>query len=286
MSFLFVDKITHSTSHLIRGIKKITADDFYLYPNVSGPMMFVPSLIGEALGQLAAWNIMQRNNFANRPVAGVVAQARLMRPAYVGETLVLESTIDAVENDLVQYHSIATVGDEPAFYIDGALGPLLPMEDFIAPKLAKQQYLSIAPQASWKNPLTNQGCCEKALFHFDHISEFEPNSGLVAEKMVLGSAPYFPDHFPDKPVLPLTVLLECKLNLAHEFAKRAGWPSEFYVNEVKKIKMNAFVRPGDCVVTRLTIKKFCSAEGILYFQSKVNGKRVCVLEIVMKPREK
>jgi len=285
MSFLFVDKITHSTPQLIRGFKKITEDDFYLYPDMSGRMMFVPSLIGEALGQLAAWNIMERNDFSNRPVAGVVAQARLIRPAYVGETLWLESTIDALENDLVQYHSVAQVGDEPVFHIDGALGPLLPMKNFIAPKLAQQQYFSIAPGAMTEKSSHPQGRCDPALFYFDHITECEPNSTLVAEKTVLASAPYFPDHFPDKPVLPLTVLLECKFNLAHEFAKCSGWPSEFHVNEVKKIKMNAFVQPGDCVVTRLTVREFSKAQGILYFQSRVNGKRVCALEIVMKPRE-
>ena len=51
----------------------------------------------------------------------------------------------------------------------------------------------------------------------------KPGISLIAEKRVTRAAPYFPDHFPNKPVLPMTVLLECKLNLAREFIARAGY---------------------------------------------------------------
>src|SRR3990167_11085891 len=94
MRFLFVDRITElMPEKYTRGIKHITASDFFLYLDQDNHYQFASSLIGETLGQLTAWNIMQSNEFKQRPVAGVVAKACLHRPAYLGETLELESFI-------------------------------------------------------------------------------------------------------------------------------------------------------------------------------------------------
>ena len=100
----------------------------------------IPTLVGETLGQLAAWNVMFSNDFTRRPVAGIAASAKLMRYVYVGETILLESFIDHLDETVVQYHSIARVNDEEVFLLRGALGPLLPMQDFIDTTVVKQQF--------------------------------------------------------------------------------------------------------------------------------------------------
>lgn len=289
MRFLFVDRIMElSPAKLVRGIKHITRDDPYLYCDETGRLSFIPSLIGEALGQLAAWNIMVSNNFTQRPVAGLTARARLYRSAYVGETLLLESFIDHLDEAAVQYHSVARVGDEIVFTIDGALGPLLPMEDFIDPTEVRRQFAEIDRPGEWPGlmPSTAQPLAEEtprraASMLFDRILASEPGVSLSAEKRITRAAPYFPDHFPNKPVLPLTVLLECKLNLAREFIARAGFTKSYDVREVRKIKMKEFVYPGDIVVCHLSIKKHDADELVLTYRSEVDGKRVCVLEVVL-----
>ena len=251
----------------------------------------MPSLIGETLGQLAAWNVMHTNQFTQRPVAGVVSSARLHRSAYVGETLVLESFIDVLDDTAVQYHSVARVGDDIVFSIDGALGPLLPMDDFIDPVLVRRQFDEINrpgdllldgslgasdERASGHSPLQ-----ARTNMQFDRIFSSEPGVSLCAEKRITRAAPYFPDHFPNKPVLPMTVLLECKLNLAREFLAQAQFPQHYQVQELRKIKMNVFVHPGDVLITHVKIKSHDSNELILTFRSEVDGKRVCVLDVVM-----
>lgn len=294
MRFLFVDKIENiieTHPQVIRGTKYISENEFYLYPDKNGRMMFVPSLIGEALGQLAAWNVMQRNDFINRPVAGVVGRAQMIRPAYVGETLVLESTIDSLESDAVYYHSVACIDGTPVFYVDGALGPLLPMDEFISPELAREQYACITPGRTVRPHIPGiisdfnadkVRRCDADLFYFDQITDFESDNYVVARKQISLNAPYFPDHFPRKPVLPLTVLLECQLNLVHEFAVRSNWPSDFRVHEINKIKMSAFVQPGSQVEALVTLKKSSSVEKTLQIQTKVENKRVCVLEMIVR----
>ena len=290
MRFLFVDRILElSPAKFVRGIKHITHDDPYLCQDDQGRLCFIPSLIGETLGQLAAWNVMFCNDFTQRPVAGIASAASLHRPVYVGETLLLESFIDNLDEAAVQYHSIARVGDEIVFTIDGALGPLLPMADFIDPALARQQFDEINRPGEWSGvlPASTQLMPETntprvAPMCFDRILECEPKVRLSAEKRITLAAPYFPDHFPNKPVFPMTVLLECKLNLAREFVARAGFDRSYQVAEVRKIKMSDFIHPGDIIVTHLTVKRHDADELILSYRTEVLGKRVCVLDVVLR----
>ena len=135
MRFLLIDRILHSSARGdVCGLKHVTREDYYLCGDEQDKACFVPSLVGEALGQLVAWNVMERNGFTRRPVAGVVACAHLYRPAYVGEAIFFTAQIDELDETAVRYHGTASINDEVIFRIDSALGPLLPMNDFISEK--------------------------------------------------------------------------------------------------------------------------------------------------------
>lgn len=297
MRFLFVDRIIQSSpGEWIKGVKHITQDDSCLTQDKQGRPCFISSLIGETLGQLAAWNVMAHNQFTLRPVAGVVASARVCRPAYVGETLLLESYIDSVDDTAVQYHSIARVKDEPVFIIDGALGPLLPMEHFISSQEVQMQYEEIYRPGDWDvlstsyastNPFdfsnAQPAVCKS--MHFDRIVDFEAGSHLLAEKCVSRAAPYLADHFPKKPVLPMTVLLECIQQLTDQFLTRSAL-EQYQITELRRIKMNEFVLPGDVLQCMIKVKSQTDNELILSCRSEVEGKRVCVLELVLNPKGK
>ena len=289
MRFLFVDRILElSPGVSIRGIKHITRDDLYLCEDGQGRLSFIPSLIGETLGQLAAWNVMFSNDFRLRPVAGIASSAQLYRSAYVGETLLLESFIDHLDDSVVRYHSVARIGNEVVFTIDDALGPLLPMGDFIDTDEVRLQFLELNRPGQWPPQIQCQ--VEKAIdlpllprvsMCFDRVISSEPGVSLCAEKRISRSAPYFPDHFPKKPVLPMTVLLESKINLAREFIKRAGITRPYKVQELRKIKMKEFVLPGDVLLCYLKVKQQDADTLVLSFNSEVEGKRVCVMDMLL-----
>lgn len=297
MRFLFVDRIIQSApGEWIKGVKHITQDDSCLTQDKQGRPCFISSLIGETLGQLAAWNVMARNQFTLRPVAGVVASARLCRPAYVGETLLLESYIDAVDDTAVQYHSIARVNDEPVFIIEGALGPLLPMEHFISPQDAQHQYEEIYRPGDWEalkasyvnishidDVNANLSVCKN--MSFDRIVAFEASNYMLAEKKVSRAAPYLPDHFPKKPVLPMTVLLECIQQLTEQFLIVSAL-EHYQITELRRIKMNEFVLPGDVLLCMMKVKNQTDNELVLSCRSEVEGKRVCVVEVVLNAKGK
>ena len=289
MRFLFVDRILElSRGEFVRGVKHIGPQDPYLCYDQQGKLCFIPSLVGEALGQLAAWNVMEANGFTMRPVAGIASCARLIRPTYVGETLLLESFIDRLDETVVQYHSVASVGSEVVFTLDGALGPLLPMDNFIDRKLVTQQFNDINHPGEWPpiavdrhDTLPDNFVPNLVPFVFDRIIASEPGVGLSAEMKCNPLAPYFPDHFPRKPVLPMTVLLESKINLAHEFLELSSFSKQYKVYELRKIKMKDFILPGDVVTCHLTVKSHEENKLVLNFRSEVAGKLICVLDLVM-----
>lgn len=286
MRFLFVDRILQLIpNQSIRGIKHITADDYYVCAAGDGSLYFMPSLIGETVGQLAAWNVMSSCDFQYRPVAGVVSAVQLYRKAFVGETLYLEALIDAVDDRAVQYHGVAKVGDEVVVRIEGALGPLLPMATFIDDTLVRRQFDELNRPGAYHDfptQIDNLTTQRTPFFgmQFDAIIDSMPGVSLTAVKHITRAAPYFSDHFPNKPVLPMTILLECTMNLARDLIARSGFTDTYQLQTIRKIKMNEFVLPGDSVLTHIKVKAQTEQELMLTARSEVDGKRVCVLEMV------
>lgn len=286
MRFLFVDHITALVPSVsVRGVKHVSHQDPYLCLDATGRWCFMPSLIGEALGQLAAWNVMSSGDFKQRPVAGLASLACLYRSAYVGETILLESHIDSLDASAVQYHSVARVADEVIFTIDGALGPLLPLEEFSDPLEVREQFRAIYRPDEPVLLVSKGGEVSTAArvpsMEFDSILECEGHMRLCAEKRILPDAPYFPDHFPRKPVLPMTVLLECILNLAGTWVASRG---TYAVRTLRNIKMSDFIKPNDLVRCTLTVKHDHQDELVLRCRCEVEGRRVCVLELQFYPQ--
>lgn len=236
---------------------------------------------------------MHHNQFSKRPVAGIVSKASFSRPVYPGETLFLDSTIESLSDDSVAYHSEGLVGDEKVFHIESALGPMMPMDSLISEHDARQQFEEIYHPGEFTVTETNHSNVitsdiqPSIQFQYDQILSVEPGVSIKALKRVTRAAPWFPDHFPNKPVLPLTVLIESTMNLAREFLKYSEFGQvAFEPIEIRRVKMNEFVTPGDEVVTLLKVKQYDDETLVLSGRCEVRGKRVCVLEIYLARRER
>ena len=72
---------------------------------------FSPCLVAEAIGQLAAWVAMARDDFRRRPVAALAGEGRIMGNATAGETLELGVEIEDWDDDAVAYAGWARMGD-------------------------------------------------------------------------------------------------------------------------------------------------------------------------------
>lgn len=281
----------------IQGIKQVTLSDVYLRPSAchEGQWILMPAIIGETLGQLGAWCAMHANGFKWRPVAGVAATVHILGEAYIGDTIFLETTIDSLDDSAVEYHSRALVNKKPIFTIDGALGPMLPMEDFIDPAEVKRQFEKIYRLGDMPEQLETENThthlvasqpLKREYVGFDKILEWELRDRAVLQKSLSLSAAYLPEHFPRKPVLPLTILLEAKLELAAKFLKESYEDGKSFVPIiVRRIKMSGFVQPGDTVITRMRLKEKTDNQAVLVFHSELaGGRRVCMTEAVFEKK--
>src|SRR5262245_46627927 len=116
MNFLFVDRIFEfEPSKHAKALKHVTASDPYLKTDREGRSVLPSCIIGEALGQLTAWVVMDACDFAKRPVAGIADEVRIYRDVYLGETVLLMTEIEALDDQSVLYNSYATVCGEIVF---------------------------------------------------------------------------------------------------------------------------------------------------------------------------
>ena len=179
-----------------------------------------------------------------------------------------------------------------------AVGPFLPMRDFIDKSVVQRQFDAIYRPWGMDKPVDSavitqastllrewtsaSSCC--APMQFDTIIEHEPLVRIVAQKHVTRAAAFFADHFPHKPVLPMSVLMECFVNLADVFLAQAQGARPLRAHQFQRIKMNDFIYPGDVVTASMSLKK-SAMDGpsfIVACRAEVAGRRVAVLEIICK----
>jgi 3-hydroxymyristoyl/3-hydroxydecanoyl-(acyl carrier protein) dehydratase len=274
--FHFVDQILEfDPGRHALGIKRVRSCDTFVRPNAAGVATLLSCIIGEALGQLGAWSVMAAKDFAVRPVAGVVGEVAIIGEAAVGDTILLDTTIDSVTDDAVFYHATASVDGATVLRLENALGPLLPMEQFNDPKEVRERFARIHHSGdSAGESQTGEGSAAPFDLSFDEILSFEGCKEATAVRTLSGREAFLRDHFPRKPVLPLSLLLESVLQLGQKVLEDGG--ARYVPTRARKVKMSRFVEPGSSLVAKVQITDRNAENALLKFRCEVGGERVCV----------
>ena len=74
---------------------------------------FPLALVGEAIGQLAAWAAMAAVDFGQRPVAGLAGSIELLHEPRAGQVLELAADLEQVDAESVEYRGTAHVDGTP-----------------------------------------------------------------------------------------------------------------------------------------------------------------------------
>lgn len=97
----------------------------------------------------------------------------------------------------------------------------------------------------------------------DRITELEPQKSITALKNLSLAEEYLADHFPGFPVMPGVLMLETLIQAgawlirhAEDFAH-----STIMLKEVRAIRYNSFVTPGNSLIVKMTVRK---QEGCLW----------------------
>jgi 3-hydroxymyristoyl/3-hydroxydecanoyl-(acyl carrier protein) dehydratase len=201
-----------------------------------GVARFPAALVAEAIGQLAAWCAMDAIDFRGRPVAGLATETRFFGDAHPGDTLDLVADLHTCNDEAVAYDGEASVGGKPVVGLVGCLGPMLPIAEFDDPQALRARLAllrdggAMPERFAGVNPIAAE------------TIERSAGSALRARVDVPGTAAFFGDHFPRKPVFPATLLLDTLIRLALDVARerdRGAKPSR-----VTHVKMRSFIVPA------------------------------------------
>ncbi len=125
----------------------------------------------------------------------------------------------------------------------------------------------------------------------DRVIECVPGKRIHAIKNVTLNEPYFPGHFPHRPVMPGVMILEALAQAAGILAfKTAGVvPDEntrFYFVGIDEARFRRPVEPGDQLVLKATLER--TMRGIWKFSTvaEVAGTEVCSAKMMVAPEVK
>ncbi len=123
----------------------------------------------------------------------------------------------------------------------------------------------------------------------DRVTDYKEGEYLNGIKNVSYNEPYFPGHFPHRPVMPGVLILEALAQATGILAyKTTGQiPSEtslYYFVGIDKARFKLPVEPGDQL--KLEVKVIKTLRGVWKFDGKasVDGKVVCEAELMCAER--
>lgn len=124
----------------------------------------------------------------------------------------------------------------------------------------------------------------------DRVEECVPGERLTALKNVTINEPFFPGHFPHRPVMPGVLILEALAQATGllAFATLGGAPEGntlFYFVGIDKARFKKPVEPGDQLVLKVELIR--TVKGVWKFSAvaEVDGKAVTTAELMCAARE-
>jgi 3-hydroxyacyl-[acyl-carrier-protein] dehydratase len=125
----------------------------------------------------------------------------------------------------------------------------------------------------------------------DRVLELVPGEHIVALKNVTYNEPYFPGHFPHRPVMPGVILIEALAQASGILAFKTARvvpdvETRFYFVAIDNARFRRPVEPGDQVLLKATLLR--ALKGIWKFQTvaEVDGQEVAAAQIMVAPESK
>lgn len=122
----------------------------------------------------------------------------------------------------------------------------------------------------------------------DRVIECEPSVRIRALKNVTYNEPFFPGHFPYRPVMPGVMIIEALAQTAGilAFLTAGVVPDEqtrFYFVGIDKARFRKPVEPGDQLILEASLQR--QMRGIWKFEAKalVDGEEVASAELMVAP---
>lgn len=125
----------------------------------------------------------------------------------------------------------------------------------------------------------------------DRVLDYVPGESLVAIKNVTINEPFFPGHFPQRPVMPGVLILESLaqatgiLAIVSEKNGRLGENSLYYFVGIDKARFKKPVVPGDQLTLEVKLNRTMRNMWMFSCEAKVDGKVVASAEIMCAAKD-
>jgi 3-hydroxymyristoyl/3-hydroxydecanoyl-(acyl carrier protein) dehydratase len=259
MGFLFVDRIEALDEHGARGALEIAP----------GEAALPPWLVLEAVGQLAAWVAMARTDFLSRPVAALVGEALLDRAAWCEHAegpLALAAQLERIDGRAILYTGTASCGERVIARLSRCVGPLLPVALFDDPDAVRER-LTVLRRGGTAVP-------RQPAPPFPPPQDIRIEHGVRRARLAVPpTAPYFPEHFPRRPVFPATLLAAALDSLAAPAAAAALGGAAARVVAVHDYKVRAFSEPGSALDISAAVDAVADGVVSMRVDATTDGKR-------------
>jgi 3-hydroxymyristoyl/3-hydroxydecanoyl-(acyl carrier protein) dehydratase len=269
--FSFVDRITLCADGCITG-------EYTVPHHVT---RFPPSLMAEAVGQLAAWAAMAQLDFSVRPVAGLADDTVYTRAAQPGEILQLEAQLERCDSEAVAYGGRARIGDTVVAELIHCVGPMLPMEEFDAPDAMRADFAMLQGAGAAADRFI--GVPEPRVT----VTAREFGQRLEAQLDVpsVEEVSYFADHFPRRPVFPGTLLMDALSALSVPLAAEAtsARAATLMPTRVGSVKIRAFTAPGTTLMLECAVTARAGTDAHIKVAARNGGRTIATARMVVGP---
>ncbi len=289
--FLFVDRILELVpGERAVGLTRLSTCEAFLGTGHPGfrdtdELSVPPCILGEAVGQLAAWTVMAANDFTLRPVGALIERVDILGQVRANDPVRLEVNIANHDDEAVVYGGAARIEGVDVFTFEKAYSPLLPVEEFDASGDLSQHFRLIhQPGDPPPSPLTSYDAARPIDYGCDRILAHTPGEHIVAEKRFDTGESFFADHFPWKPVVPMTVLMECLLRLARRLLDEGSGDGSDDADTlshitVRNAKINRFIEPADSITVTVRLLERGDHTARFRVRCDLDGRRICQAKV-------
>lgn len=264
MRFLFVDKIHAISNDSISGQKHFGLDEPLRYHPLAGSAEIAPGALSEAIGQLASWLCIQRNDFTARPVFLFADQIKIHGAVKAGSTVELHSDILQLDKETFRFSGTAKVQGELKVEIKNCSGYFMPLGELEDPEVSKQRF-----HAMTSGGLKLEGASGQP-FAFDSLAgetlALEPKQSIRTLKTFAADEPFYRDHFPRFPVTPIVMLNEMIGTATTRMLQLSG-AKRLAPRELSGIKIRSFVKAGEPVEISIKLVGERQDGGLTYVET-------------------
>jgi 3-hydroxyacyl-[acyl-carrier-protein] dehydratase len=124
----------------------------------------------------------------------------------------------------------------------------------------------------------------------DRVLECRPNESLIAIKNVTINEPFFPGHFPQRPVMPGVLILEAMAQATGILAVMSGGArndgsSLYYFVGIDKARFKKPVTPGDQLVMEVKVNRCVRGVWMFSGEARVDGTVVASADLMCAARD-